>query len=187
MERYVIPVSLCFCMCLIMRGKRGFFFWMSFYLPSSIVRKHKTSLLSSLMCTYFHVFKRKILENVKIIVISRLTTQHLKGVKESLSRGEKWKGERDSCNKVLALARYCALFTDTQKAKRCRRPYILCLLTKMLSLPGRYRDTIRSFWAGKGVPLGELASRISGSSDMYEESGRRPYASINFVTAHDGM
>jgi glycogen operon protein len=53
---------------------------------------------------------------------------------------------------------------------------------------GLYRDILRSFWNGKpGVTLGQLASRIAGSSDLYEHSGRRPHASINFITAHDGF
>ncbi|HEU5007948.1 MAG TPA: glycogen debranching protein GlgX [Jatrophihabitantaceae bacterium] len=51
---------------------------------------------------------------------------------------------------------------------------------------GAYRDTVRDFWRGQPA-LGELASRLSGSSDLYEQSGRRPVASINFVTAHDGF
>ncbi len=52
---------------------------------------------------------------------------------------------------------------------------------------GKYRDNVRSFWRGDDVGLGELAYRLSGSSDLYELSGRRPAASINFVTAHDGF
>ncbi|WP_235497531.1 glycogen debranching protein GlgX, partial [Aeromicrobium sp. Leaf272] len=51
---------------------------------------------------------------------------------------------------------------------------------------GLYRDTVRDFWRGEPSTLGEFASRISGSSDLYQDNGRRPYASINFVTAHDG-
>ncbi|MBA3914995.1 MAG: glycogen debranching protein GlgX, partial [Acidobacteriales bacterium] len=51
----------------------------------------------------------------------------------------------------------------------------------------RYRDTIRAYWKGDGGLIGELAYRITGSSDLYARSGRRPYASINFVTAHDGF
>ena len=51
----------------------------------------------------------------------------------------------------------------------------------------RYRDTLRSYWKGDGGLIGELAYRLTGSSDLYERSGRRPYASINFVTAHDGF
>jgi isoamylase len=51
---------------------------------------------------------------------------------------------------------------------------------------GAYRDTVRDFWRGE-ANLGEFASRLSGSSDLYEQSGRRPVASINFVTAHDGF
>ena len=51
---------------------------------------------------------------------------------------------------------------------------------------GDYRDTVRDFWRGE-PSLGEFASRLSGSSDLYEHSGRRPFASINFVTAHDGF
>ncbi len=52
---------------------------------------------------------------------------------------------------------------------------------------GRYRDTVRRFWRGDGDVVPELATRISGSRDLYETSGRRPYASINFITAHDGF
>jgi glycogen operon protein len=52
---------------------------------------------------------------------------------------------------------------------------------------GRYRDTIRDYWRGEGGVIGELASRLTGSSDLYENDGRRPVASINFVTAHDGF
>jgi glycogen operon protein len=52
---------------------------------------------------------------------------------------------------------------------------------------GKYRDTVRRFWKGEGRVVSELASRLSGSSDLYERSGRRPHASINFVTAHDGF
>jgi glycogen operon protein len=51
---------------------------------------------------------------------------------------------------------------------------------------GKYRDSVRDFWRGEGS-LGEFASRLAGSSDLYEQSGRRPVASINFVTAHDGF
>jgi isoamylase len=51
----------------------------------------------------------------------------------------------------------------------------------------RYRDTVRSYWKGDGGLLGDLAYRITGSSDLYAHSGRRPYASVNFVTAHDGF
>ncbi|HEY6423681.1 MAG TPA: glycogen debranching protein GlgX [Pseudonocardiaceae bacterium] len=51
---------------------------------------------------------------------------------------------------------------------------------------GRYRDVVRDFW--RGVPgVSELASRLAGSSDLYAASGRRPWASVNFVTAHDGF
>ena len=52
---------------------------------------------------------------------------------------------------------------------------------------GRYRDTVRDYWRGQGATLGEFASRFTGSSDLYEDDGRRPYASVNFVTAHDGF
>ena len=52
---------------------------------------------------------------------------------------------------------------------------------------GKYRDTVRDFWRGEPGTLGEFASRIAGSSDLYQNDGRRPYASINFVTAHDGF
>lgn len=50
-----------------------------------------------------------------------------------------------------------------------------------------YRDTVRRFWAGDTGILGDFATRISGSSDLYNRSGRRPFASINFITAHDGF
>jgi len=52
---------------------------------------------------------------------------------------------------------------------------------------GRYRDSVRDFWRGEPSSLGEFASRFTGSSDLYEIDGRRPIASINFVTAHDGF
>ena len=52
---------------------------------------------------------------------------------------------------------------------------------------GRYRDTIRDYWRGEGAALGDFAFRLTGSPDLYEETGRRPYASVNFVTAHDGF
>ena len=52
---------------------------------------------------------------------------------------------------------------------------------------GRYRDTLRRYWKGEGGQVAELAYRLTGSSDLYEASGRRPHASINFVTAHDGF
>jgi glycogen operon protein len=51
---------------------------------------------------------------------------------------------------------------------------------------GRYRDCVRRFWRGDGDTLSELASRLAGSADLYAHSGRRPYASINFITSHDG-
>jgi glycogen operon protein len=52
---------------------------------------------------------------------------------------------------------------------------------------GKYRDTVRDYWRGEAATLGEFASRLTGSSDLYEHSGRKPIASINFVTAHDGF
>ncbi|ALV46297.1 glycogen debranching enzyme [Arthrobacter alpinus] len=52
---------------------------------------------------------------------------------------------------------------------------------------GKFRDTVRDFWRGEPSTLGEFASRLTGSSDLYGHSGRRPVASINFVTAHDGF
>jgi len=52
---------------------------------------------------------------------------------------------------------------------------------------GKYRDTVRDFWRGEQSTLAEFASRLSGSSDLYERNGRKPIASINFVTAHDGF
>jgi isoamylase len=52
---------------------------------------------------------------------------------------------------------------------------------------GKYRDSVRHFWRGDGRAVSEFATRLAGSSDLYEQSGRRPYASINFVTAHDGF
>ena len=52
---------------------------------------------------------------------------------------------------------------------------------------GKYRDTIRRSVKGDGGQVAELAYRLTGSSDLYEESGRRPFASVNFVTAHDGF
>ncbi|MGC4057829.1 MAG: glycogen debranching protein GlgX [Chitinophagaceae bacterium] len=52
---------------------------------------------------------------------------------------------------------------------------------------GRYRDCIRNFWRGENSGLGEFAERITGSSDLYKDDGRKPTASINFITAHDGF
>ena len=52
---------------------------------------------------------------------------------------------------------------------------------------GKYRDTVRDFWRGEDASLGEFASRLTGSADLYEHTARRPVASINFVTAHDGF
>ncbi len=52
---------------------------------------------------------------------------------------------------------------------------------------GKYRDCVRDFWRGEDRTLGEFAYRLTGSSDLYEDTGRRPLASINFITAHDGF
>ncbi len=52
---------------------------------------------------------------------------------------------------------------------------------------GKYRDTVRDFWRGQFSSLPQFASRLAGSADLYEHTGRRPVASINFVTAHDGF
>jgi isoamylase len=52
---------------------------------------------------------------------------------------------------------------------------------------GRYRDTVRAYWRGDPGTMGELGYRLTGSSDLYGDDGRRPHASINFVTAHDGF
>ncbi|HEX5202723.1 MAG TPA: glycogen debranching protein GlgX [Actinoplanes sp.] len=52
---------------------------------------------------------------------------------------------------------------------------------------GKYRDSVRDFWRGEPASLGEFASRFTGSSDLYQHDSRRPVASINFVTAHDGF
>lgn len=52
---------------------------------------------------------------------------------------------------------------------------------------GQYRDSVRQFWRGDRYQVADFATRVAGSSDLYANSGRRPYASINFVTAHDGF
>ena len=52
---------------------------------------------------------------------------------------------------------------------------------------GRYRDTVRRFWKGDEGQIAEMASRVSGSADIYNHRGRRPWASVNFITAHDGF
>jgi glycogen operon protein len=52
---------------------------------------------------------------------------------------------------------------------------------------GKYRDAVRRFWKGDGGTVSEFAKRLAGSSDLYEQSGRLPYASINFITCHDGF
>src|SRR5919201_1427429 len=51
----------------------------------------------------------------------------------------------------------------------------------------QYRDSVRRFWRGDGGAVSELATRLAGSNDLYAHSGRQPYASINFITAHDGF
>jgi len=52
---------------------------------------------------------------------------------------------------------------------------------------GKYRDTVRRYWKGDAGQLSDLAYRLMGSSDLYQRDGRRPFASINFITAHDGF
>jgi isoamylase len=52
---------------------------------------------------------------------------------------------------------------------------------------GKYRDTVRDYWRGEHQTLGDFANRLTGSSDLYALTGRRPSASVNFVTAHDGF
>jgi glycogen operon protein len=52
---------------------------------------------------------------------------------------------------------------------------------------GKYRDNVRKFWKGDGGTTSEFSTRLAGSSDLYEWSGRKPYASVNFVTCHDGF
>jgi isoamylase len=52
---------------------------------------------------------------------------------------------------------------------------------------GKYRDTVRDYWRGENQTLPEFANRLTGSSDLYQNDGRKPYASVNFVTAHDGF
>src|SRR3954463_11020919 len=52
---------------------------------------------------------------------------------------------------------------------------------------GKFRDTVRDYWRGESAAMAEFASRLTGSADLYENDGRRPFASINFVTAHDGF
>ena len=52
---------------------------------------------------------------------------------------------------------------------------------------GKYRDTVRDYWRGEGGTLAEFAGRFTGSSDLYQGDGRKPYASVNFITAHDGF
>ena len=52
---------------------------------------------------------------------------------------------------------------------------------------GKYRDIVRDYWRGEEATLAEFANRLTGSADLYQDDGRRPYASVNFVTAHDGF
>jgi glycogen operon protein len=52
---------------------------------------------------------------------------------------------------------------------------------------GKYRDNARDYWRGEAATLGEFANRFTGSADLYQDDGRRPYASVNFITAHDGF
>src|ERR1700727_312658 len=68
-----------------------------------------------------------------------------------------------------------------------RRPACISKLIGRAEWNDRSRDTVRFYWKGDGGVVGDLAYRITGSSDLYAHSGRRPYASVNFVTAHDGF
>jgi isoamylase len=52
---------------------------------------------------------------------------------------------------------------------------------------GKYRDSVRDYWRSENAAMAEFASRLTGSSDLYQDDGRKPWASINFVTAHDGF
>jgi isoamylase len=52
---------------------------------------------------------------------------------------------------------------------------------------GEYRDTVRDYWRGESAAMAHFAARLTGSSDLYQDDGRRPYASINFITCHDGF
>ena len=52
---------------------------------------------------------------------------------------------------------------------------------------GKYRDAVRDYWRSQEATLGEFAARLTGSADLYQDDGRKPYASINFITAHDGF
>jgi glycogen operon protein len=52
---------------------------------------------------------------------------------------------------------------------------------------GKYRDTVRDYWRSRDATLGEFAARLTGSADLYQDDGRKPHASVNFVTAHDGF
>ena len=52
---------------------------------------------------------------------------------------------------------------------------------------GKYRDAVRDYWRSQEATLGEFGNRLTGSSDLYQNDGRKPYASINFITAHDGF
>jgi len=58
---------------------------------------------------------------------------------------------------------------------------------RWLEWNGKYRDSVRKYWIGDHQTLGEFSNRFAGSSDLYEFTGRRPYASVNFITAHDGF
>src|SRR5216110_37094 len=90
-------------------------------------------------------------------------------------------------------------FTGTGNSLNLLHPRTLQLVTDSLryqvgNFPvpwsewnGKYRDSIRGFWKGDEGRIGEMAYRLTGSPDLYEHHGRRPYASINFVTAHDGF
>src|SRR5436189_3849333 len=52
---------------------------------------------------------------------------------------------------------------------------------------GKYRDAIRDYWRGSDQMIDDLATRLTGSSDLYADNGRKPYASINFITSHHGL
>ena len=69
--------------------------------------------------------------------------------------------------------------TDGYVVGRCPPPWV--------EWNDHYRDTLRDFWRGRSAGIREVATRLAGSSDLYADDGRSPYASVNFVTAHDGF
>ena len=107
----------------------------------------------------------------------------------------RWRG---SCTRSIASARFSTSYIKTRflsQVKLIAEPWdvgeggyqVGNFPVLWSEWNGKYRDNVRRFWKGDGDTLSEFATRLSGSSDLYQGDGRKPYASINFITCHDGF